>query len=395
LDRGFVRSLARRARTWPVVAAVAATVLVVAAVWIGRVSSQRGAAMRAAAEASSAAVAEARAAGGMTWAPAELASAERAWRDALTLQRLEEARRWPLRDAERVVAAHGAAQRAARQVAEIGRQRREAAAAAAASAIRIARVAVSSSETLAATIRLQKDRLHVLSQARGALREAEVYAREADFGTAAARAREAATFAAQVRDHAADVAARYADAETLARWRRWKDDTIAWSRRQGAAAIIVSKEAHTLTLYVRGVAVRSYRVEMGPNWIADKRVAGDDATPEGRYHVIGRRSGGASVYHKALLLDYPNAEDRAQFSKARRAGTVPATAGIGGSIEIHGEGGRGRDWTEGCVAMTNADIDDLFARVGIGTPVTIVGSEDYGAIADFAAQHRTSGARRP
>ena len=100
------------------------------------------------------------------------------------------------------------------------------------------------------------------------------------------------------------------------------------------------------------------------------------------------------TFYKALLLDYPNAEDRAEFNRARRSGDLPPSAGIGGLIEIHGEGGRGRDWTRGCAAVTNRDMDELFARVGVGTPVTIVGSDDFGAIAEFATQHRTAGAAR-
>ena len=193
----------------------------------------------------------------------------------------------------------------------------------------------------------------------------------------------------QVRaDHAAAVAARYADAETVARWRRWHAETVAWSRREGRPAIIVAKEAHTLTLYVGGTAVRTYRVDLGFNWIADKSHAGDGATPEGRYRVVARKANGASIYYKALLLDYPNQDDRIEFSRARRSGAVPATASIGGLIEIHGEGGRGRDWTKGCVALTNTEIDELFARVGLGTPVTIVGSDNDGAIAELGGQRR-------
>ena len=64
---------------------------------------------------------------------------------------------------------------------------------------------------------------------------------------------------------------------------------------------------------------------------------------------------------------------------------MPAAAGIGGLIEIHGEGGRGRDWTRGCVALANPDIDDLFRHVEVGTPVTIVGSDEPGALAALGA----------
>ena len=55
---------------------------------------------------------------------------------------------------------------------------------------------------------------------------------------------------------------------------------------------------------------------------------------------------------------------------------MSARARPGGLIEIHGEGGRGEDWTRGCVALSNRDMDDLFRRVAVGTPVTIVGAED-------------------
>ena len=187
-----------------------------------------------------------------------------------------------------------------------------------------------------------------------------------------------------MRDHAAAVAARYADERVLVRWRRWKAETIAWSRRERRAAIVVSKEGHRLTLYLDGEAVRSYRADMGFNWVADKRAAGDGATPEGRYSVAARKSGGQTIYYKALLLDYPNAEDRRAFARARAAGDVSPGAGIGGLIEIHGEGGRGRDWTQGCVALANPDIDDLFRRVEVGTPVTIIGSDEPGVLAAIA-----------
>jgi lipoprotein-anchoring transpeptidase ErfK/SrfK len=353
------------------------------------VGSRRTAAMRAAEEAARTAVAAARAGGGSTWAPERLLAAERAWRDALADQRAAEARVWPVPDAAPVVEAFGAAERAAHEALALARERRSAASDAAASLIAAADAAVAASEVLAAKVHLGFERRLLVAQARAAVTEARVYAREGDFGRATVRAREAAALTVRVGDHAAAVAARYADADTLARWRRWKEETIAWSRREGRAAIVVSKEPHTLTLYVRGQAARTYRVDLGFNWIADKSYAGDGATPEGRYRVVERMKSG-SIYHKALRLDYPNPEDRAEYARLRRSGAVSARQGIGGLIEIHGEGGRGRDWTNGCVAMTNPDIDDMFDRVGIGTPVTIVGNDSYGSIADLAVQRGTS-----
>jgi murein L,D-transpeptidase YafK len=135
----------------------------------------------------------------------------------------------------------------------------------------------------------------------------------------------------------------------------------------------LKKADHRLTLYADGEPVRSYDVELGSNWVAVKTHAGDSATPEGHYRVVVKKDRGESAYHRALLLNYPNDQDRQAFARARRRGLVPSSARPGGLIEIHGAGGRGDDWTNGCVAMSNSDIDDLFRRVPIGTRVTIVG----------------------
>jgi murein L,D-transpeptidase YafK len=254
---------------------------------------------------------------------------------------------------------------------------------------------VADSETLAATIYLGPDH-RLLATARAVLDEARAYQRAGDLVTALSRARDATSLAGQAADRAAERAARYADAATRARWQHWKDDTIAWSRRERRPAIVVVKDVHVMTLFVRGEPVKSYHVELGFNWIADKRLEGDGATPEGRYRIVARLDHAGADLYKALLIDYPNADDRAEFGRARRGGDLPAWARIGGLIEIHGGGGRQRDWTNGCVALTNREVDDLLGRVGVGTPVTIVGSDSYGPIAEFADRHKRDAAgRRP
>jgi hypothetical protein len=250
---------------------------------------------------------------------------------------------------------------------------------------------VSSSEALAAKLRVGKERRNLLAAARLALDEARAYQRAGDYRNATVRALRAGELSAQVQDHAASVVARYADAETIARWRRWIVETVSWSKREGRVAIVVFKESHRLTVYHRGAAVGTYTVDLGFNWTADKRHEGDGATPEGRYRVVARLGRRASIYYKALLLDYPNADDRAEFARARRSGDLPSGARIGGLIEIHGGGGRDQDWTDGCVALSNDDMDRVFERAGIGTPVTIVGSDEYGPIAEFADRQRSGG----
>jgi L,D-peptidoglycan transpeptidase YkuD (ErfK/YbiS/YcfS/YnhG family) len=357
------------------------------------VASRRETVMQTAADAARAAVRSARAEDAMRWAPDELAAAELASRDALTSQRVEQVRAWPIPDAAPVVDAWFAAERAAHAAATSARSRRTEAARSASTQIEEARAALSASELVAATIHLGPGRW-LLATARTVLDEARAYQRAGALETAAARARDAASLAERVRDHAAAVAARYADAETVARWQRWKSETIAWSRREGRAAIVVVKDAHLMTLFVHGELVKSYTVELGFNWIADKLQEGDGATPEGRYRVVARMDHLASDYYKALLIDYPNAEDRAEFGRAHRRGEIPASARIGGLIEIHGGGGRQYDWTNGCVSVTNPDIDNLFGRVSVGTPVTIVGSDTYGPIAEFANQHRRDATNR-
>jgi murein L,D-transpeptidase YafK len=134
--------------------------------------------------------------------------------------------------------------------------------------------------------------------------------------------------------------------------------------------------------------VKTFVAELGTNWTADKSRSGDAATPEGRYKVVQKKGAGHSIYYKALLLDYPNAEDRAAFARAKRRGEIPRDATPGGLIEIHGDGGKGRDWTRGCVAVSNDDMDDVFRRAKVGTPVTIVGSNAHrGELATLAARH--------
>jgi len=352
--------------------------------------------MAAAAESARAAVAQARSAGAATWAPLELEHAEQTSREALTAQRVEQTRLWPIPAADRVVGAYVATEKAARTAASVAEERRSRAAANAAAQIDAAQRIVSASEALAVRLRVGKERRSLLTAARLAVEEARAYQRAGDYRSATVRALRAGELSAQVQDHAASVVARYADGDTIARWRRWIAETVAWSKRQGRVAIVVFKESHRLTVYNRGAAVATYPVDLGFNWTADKRHEGDGATPEGRYRVVARLGQRASIYHKALLLDYPNADDRAEFARARRSGDLPAGARIGGLIEIHGEGGRNQDWTDGCVALANDDMDRVFERAGVGTPVTIVGSDEYGAIAEFADRQRGGGnGRRP
>ncbi|MDZ7268537.1 MAG: L,D-transpeptidase family protein [candidate division KSB1 bacterium] len=157
-------------------------------------------------------------------------------------------------------------------------------------------------------------------------------------------------------------------------WRRWADETIAWSAASDSVAIVVDKMAHKCYLYKGGKLLAEYPVELGPRWLGHKRQRGDNATPEGRYRIIKKKTNRETIYYKALQINYPNSEDQQKFLEARQRGELPRHATIGGLIEIHGHGGKGANWTAGCVALENAYMDELYELTHIGTPVTIVGS---------------------
>jgi hypothetical protein len=167
---------------------------------------------------------------------------------------------------------------------------------------------------------------------------------------------------------------RFDDPASRALWRRWIAEAVAHTRRDGRRALVVDKLRRELIVYAHGRPTATYPVELGVGGLAPKRHAGDRATPEGRYRVVERKERGATRYYKALLLDYPNGDDRSRFERARRRGEIPPGVGAGGLIEIHGHGGRGRDWTDGCVALENPLMDRIYALAPVGTLVVIVGT---------------------
>ncbi|MDZ7316153.1 MAG: L,D-transpeptidase [candidate division KSB1 bacterium] len=160
----------------------------------------------------------------------------------------------------------------------------------------------------------------------------------------------------------------------LPTWRRWVEETLNWSRENDKEVIIVNKLARKLQVYRSGLLLHEFSVEFGRNWLGAKRYRGDGATPEGKYHILHKKGRKETRYYLALEIDYPNESDREAFELAKRKGEISADAHIGGLIEIHGEGGRGVNWTEGCVALKNSDMEKLYNLVDEGTPVTIVGS---------------------
>jgi L,D-transpeptidase catalytic domain len=157
-------------------------------------------------------------------------------------------------------------------------------------------------------------------------------------------------------------------------WKKLVSQAIKESEKNRDYSIIIDKFSRKCFVYFNGIKKFEFEAELGTNWVGDKRLKGDKATPEGKYKISKKFDGGKTKYYKALLLDYPNDEDIRKFKSEIENGSLPASAKIGGLIEIHGNGGKGADWTEGCIALTDKEIELVYRNVRVGTPVTIVGS---------------------
>ena len=157
-------------------------------------------------------------------------------------------------------------------------------------------------------------------------------------------------------------------------WVRLNEEMKQWSKSNSSVSLVVEKFSRRCIVYKSGKKIREFEVELGVNWLGDKMQKGDKATPEGKYFVTVKKSGRNTIYHKALLINFPNADDKRRFNQLKAAGIINRNAQIGGAIEIHGGGGKGIDWTDGCVALENRDMDNLYALCSVGTPVAIVGS---------------------
>lgn len=165
-------------------------------------------------------------------------------------------------------------------------------------------------------------------------------------------------------------------AEFYRNYPEWEKNTRMAYRlsSKGQTVFLIDKLDASLTILKSGKEYKMFRVEFGDNWMADKTMSGDKATPEGIYKVQVKKGRSKTKYHKALLIDYPNKEDRSRYNKLVQSGKIPKNTGIGGLIEIHGEGGKGIHWTDGCIAMENSEMDFVFSQCNVNTPVIIVGA---------------------
>jgi murein L,D-transpeptidase YafK len=134
--------------------------------------------------------------------------------------------------------------------------------------------------------------------------------------------------------------------------------------------IVVFKSKRRLNIYAGDTLLKSYKISLGRNPIGRKEFEGDNKTPEGKYFVNAKNP--RSVCYKNLGISYPNKSDilvSKSYSKS-----------IGGDIKIHGLPNRqsfwGKfhrffDWTNGCIAVTNNEMEELYNSVSVGIPIMI------------------------
>jgi murein L,D-transpeptidase YafK len=138
-----------------------------------------------------------------------------------------------------------------------------------------------------------------------------------------------------------------------------------------ADQVVVNKSAARLYLKAQGKTIATFQVAFGAQPQGHKQQQGDERTPEGHYTLDAKNS--QSDYYKSIHISYPNAVDRALASRHG--------VNAGGDIMIHGQpNGWGwlapitqwLNWTDGCIALTNGDMDEVWRAVDVGTPITIL-----------------------
>ncbi len=138
-----------------------------------------------------------------------------------------------------------------------------------------------------------------------------------------------------------------------------------------ADRVVVRKAERQLELYDGDELLKTYTISLGRHPAGDKQQQGDSRTPEGEYLLDWRNP--RSQFHRSLHISYPDAKDRAD---ARKRGVAP-----GGDIFLHGSPNglagseellAGMDWTDGCIAVTNREIEEIWRAVPDGTPITIL-----------------------
>ena len=228
------------------------------------------------------------------------------------------------------------------------------------------------------TLALGKTTINAFNKGKTQFLEAQIEYKKNDYQQAAKLVKKSSENISQ-----AEKSAHFKLIEFYKNYPTWEKNTkMAYNlSKKGQTVILVDKIQSTFLILKGGKEVKSFSAEFGKSWMGDKLFAGDKATPEGVYKVIEKKNKAKTKYYKALLINYPNNEDQIRYNKMVKSGEISKRTSIGGLIEIHGEGGKGVHWTDGCIALENKEMDFVYNQCAVNTPVIIVGSrlpmEDY------------------
>ena len=148
------------------------------------------------------------------------------------------------------------------------------------------------------------------------------------------------------------------------------EEKVFTLKMEAADKVLIEKQARRLTLLSKDEVIKTYKIALGGNPVGPKERQGDNKTPEGTYIIDSRN--GNSGFHLSLHISYPNEQDK---KRAKELGVSP-----GGDIMIHGiKNGFAPvgvshaevDWTEGCIAVTNQEMEEIYKFVPNGTVVEI------------------------
>lgn len=145
----------------------------------------------------------------------------------------------------------------------------------------------------------------------------------------------------------------------------------------GTISVVIVKSNYELKVYDGDGWFGTYPVVFGSKSLDDKMMEGDRRTPEGVYHIASKRP--HEKWDKMMLIDFPTKVDLDKFNERKLKGLIPKNAKIGGGIAIHGTWPHDdmavdlyQNWTNGCIALKNEDVDELYNMLPIGTTVTIL-----------------------
>ena len=140
--------------------------------------------------------------------------------------------------------------------------------------------------------------------------------------------------------------------------------------------VVVDKDSYELYVFDQKGWLATYPCVFGSKDLGDKMVEGDRKTPEGIYHIVSKSK--SKKWNSFFMLDYPTPADIEKFNQRKSQGLIPATAKIGSAIGIHGTWphedytiDQYQSWTDGCIALKNKDVEELYQMLDVGTEVII------------------------